>query len=1160
MLDDEDQLARAALRVLQDVAETDEKLGNALAQLMAPTGGDPTRLRDWLAETANGAQGHPALANYVSGGHIDKLVTIARAGTVNVVAGAPRKSLFGLPRAIADFTGREADVAELTALLDEPHGAPRGVVIAAIAGKPGVGKSTLALHVAHCVADRYPYAALYANLRGAQPQRLSAASVLEGFLRDLGLSGNEIPEGVDRRSSVFRAQLHGRRALVVLDNAHNEAQVRPLLPGSATCAVIITSRSPLGGLEDARLRPLDVLGPSSAVELLGKLIGSDRIADESEAAARIVLLCGGLPLALRIAGGLLAQHPTARLEGLARRLADERRRLDELRLGDLEVRASFALSYDSLDAEAARLFRRLSVLTGPDFGSEVVAALNDDDAAVTERVLIRLAHSQLLDAPAANRYRFHDLIAVFARERATAQESGDALDVVAARARHWYLGQANAAAGITDSEAHRPTVGLREPERHDPTRWFALERANIVAAVEQAHDAGDWVTTHQLVLGIEHHLSLAHWDEWQKVHELGLDAARRAGDTHSEAQSLGGLGCVYFERGRCEEAIECHEQAAEMLRVLDDPQCEAVALGQLGSDYGAVGRWDDAIACLTQSIDLLGEIGDRLGEAQTRANLATVYVDRGSWDDAIDCFGESIRTMRELGDALGEAKALGNLGTVHSRQGRWQDAIACHDRCAAITRSLGDLHGEAHTAVHIGIVYEDQGRWAEAAERFQWSLETMRRLGDRHGEAVALANVGRMHSKSARWDDAIRCLRLSLALTRELGDAQGEAQTLALIGGIHADQARWDEAVACYLHSLRMMQDLGDRAGEAETVGGLGGVYAEQGYWDQAISCFERSLQTMRDLGNSKGEAQMLGNLGILYLDLGRWDDAVSYHEQSVRMMRKLGDPQGEAAALNNLGNAFRVQGRAEDAISCYERSVQAKRDVADTHGEAQTMINLANAYSDQSRWDDAIACYQQSLQTMRHLKDQRGEAQALGNLGNAYSEQARWAEAARCQKQCLDTMRELGDRQGEAYALGNLANVYTAQGRETEAIDCFEQVLRTARDMGDRYSEAGVLLNLGAMAGESGAKDEAVGYLTLAHAIFDDLGARETATAKALLDQASRARTAYTGPKSAPHSLADPQGAAALNKLFIDDLARWTALPWMKRRLTKRPQRPEGI
>ena len=333
-----------------------------------------------------------------------------------------------LPPSVADFTGRDAEVAAVLELLggDDLQGA-KAVVISAVAGKPGVGKTTLAVYVAHRLQGEFPDGQLYGNLQGAQGQPLEPGEVLVRFLRALGMDGSSIPDGLEERVERYRMLLAGRRVLVVLDNAAGEAQVRLLLPGSSTCGVVVTSRARLTGLEGARLVDLDTLPPRVAVELLAPVAGPVRVAAEPDAAGAIVGYCGRLPLAIRIAGARLAARPAWTLAWLAERLADERRRLDELTAGDLEVRASIAFSYRALPEQRQRVFRRLGLLEAPDFPAWVAAAVLDLDPARGEELVDGLVDAQLMevageDAAGQLRYRFHDLLRVYARERAAAED------------------------------------------------------------------------------------------------------------------------------------------------------------------------------------------------------------------------------------------------------------------------------------------------------------------------------------------------------------------------------------------------------------------------------------------------------------------------------------------------------------------------------------------------------------------------------------------------------------------------------------------------------------------------------------------------------------------------------------------------------------------
>jgi hypothetical protein len=373
------------------------------------------------------------------------------------------------------------------------------VVVSAVAGQAGIGKTALAVHVAHRLRDRFPDGQLYVNLRGAQQQQLPATLVLGRFLRALGVDGAAIPEDAEEREALYRARLADRRVLVVLDNAAGEAQVRPLLPGTPGCGVLVTSRARLAGLEGARLVHLDVLEEPQALELVGRIVGAERVAAEPDAAAQIVGFCGRLPLAIRVAGARLAARPGWPLSRLAELLADARRRLDQLAAGDLEVRASLALSYQALSVEQQRALRLLSLLEVGDVSTWLAGPLLGVGHDQAEALVEGLADAQLLELAAggptaASRYRLHDLIRLYARERSAAEDGPPERTAALAGVAAGWLALAEQADARLPVTANVVTFGgaarwlfpraLVERLLADPLAWFELERANLLATVE----------------------------------------------------------------------------------------------------------------------------------------------------------------------------------------------------------------------------------------------------------------------------------------------------------------------------------------------------------------------------------------------------------------------------------------------------------------------------------------------------------------------------------------------------------------------------------------------------------------------------------------------------------------------------------------------------
>jgi DNA-binding SARP family transcriptional activator/tetratricopeptide (TPR) repeat protein len=728
-----------------------------------------------------------------------------------------------LPPDIEDFTGRQAAVAQVQRLLERERAT--AIVISAIAGKAGVGKTALAVRVAHRLRPRFADGQLYVNLRGAEAQALDPAEVLAGFLRALGIEGARIPEGLEERVRQYRSRLADRRVLVVLDNAASEAQVRPLLPASHGCAALVTSRARLSGLEAAHPLTLDVLNPDHAVRLVAKLAGPARVAAESEAAQAIVRLCGLLPLALRIAGARLASRPQWRLTLLADRLADERRRLDELASGDLEVRASLALSYHGRSQQERQLFRRLGALAAPSFPAWVAAALLDSKPAKAEGLLERLVDAQLVEAAGQDqagqlRYRLHDLLRIYARERLDEEEPALAQQASLNRLLGAYLtlgeradamlepsGLARYGRGpVQGQHADHPAVATVE---RDALGWLEAERASLVAAVKQACDAGLWEPGWRLADTLASFFEVhAHWDDWQHTHTQALAVARRAGDRDAEGRVLGSLGELHWNRDRL----------------------------------------DDAVSCLQQSLAAFRETGNRRGELHCLLTLGGIDVRQGRFGDASARFEQSLAGFRELGWRSGEANALYELGQLHRQQGRLEEAIVCLLESLTLMRAVGDRPWEAPILRNLGLTHSMQGRFGEAIACLDQSLALARATGDRHGEAYVLQSLGEVHHKQGCLEDAVSCLTQSLALARATGDRATEAYALHTLGDVRRDQGRLEEAAGCLEHCLATFRNLGYRPREAQALKSLGLLLAAKRDPAAARLAWQTALAIFREL------------------------------------------------------------------------------------------------------------------------------------------------------------------------------------------------------------------------------------------------------------------------------------------------------------------------
>jgi DNA-binding SARP family transcriptional activator/tetratricopeptide (TPR) repeat protein len=621
---------------------------------------------------------------------------------------------YQLPPDVASFTDREEELAVLRASVHTATGvtAPSSVVLA-IDGNPGIGKSALAVRAAHGLAPDFPDGVLYANLRGAEAnQPATPTAVLDYYLRALGVPDQDVPADLTVAVGRYRSELAGKRMLIVLDNAASEAQVRPLLPGTAGCAAIVTSRARLA-LQEAIPLTLDLLAEADALDLLNRLDRWGRVDAEPGAAARVVRACGRLPLALQIAGSRLGNRSTWTVAHLAARLSDERRRLGELRVGDLDVRASFALSYQDLAADDARTFRLLGLLDAPDVAPGVVAALTGATVKDAEATLERLLDNRLLEQTKPGRYGLHDLLRLFAREQAETEEPPRERKAALVRALHWYLALAEQADELLKPaslrrDRHRPeqVPGAGLADRAAALAWLGDERANLVAAARQA-------AAHQdpAVASIAWRLGDAlfgffdlrkNWSDWQAVCEPAVAAARRAGTAIDAARALNRLGIVYREQRRLPEAMAQQQQALALSRQVGDAGVEGSVLNNLGITYQDQKDFTAAIACHRQRLAIARRLGDRYSEGATLNNIGDVYREQGRFEEAITSLEQSLEIFGELGERRAVGMVLNNLGEVCCAQGRFQDAITYHERGSAISREVSDRYSEAINLVGLG--------------------------------------------------------------------------------------------------------------------------------------------------------------------------------------------------------------------------------------------------------------------------------------------------------------------------------------------------------------------------------------------------------------------------------------------------------------------------
>ncbi len=735
-----------------------------------------------------------------------------------------------LPTGVRIFAGRSDEVGKLTRLLDQfDEGVAGTLVISAIGGAAGVGKTALAVHWAHKVADRFPDGQLYVNLRGYDPGKpMPAADALARFLRSLGVPGQDIPAEEDERAARYRSILAGKRMLLILDNAGSVEQARPLLPGSPTCVVVVTSRDALTGLvarDGATRLDLDLLPLDDAISLLRSLIGV-RVDVDPDAATALAVQCCRLPLALRVAAELAASQPTAPLAALVAELGDLQRRLSLLDAGGDQhtaVRTVFSWSYRQLGAEAARTFRLLGLHPGLDFEPYAVAALTGTTLAQAGQALELLAHAHLIQPATQDRYGMHDLLRAYARELAAVHDRDHEQRAALTRLFDYYLHTATTAIDILVAVGRQLRPRVTAPASPAPPltdsatarSWLDRERATLVAVAVHAAQGGWPGHVTRLATTLVHYLyTNDYYSEGITIHGLAHQAARQMGDRAAEAAALIGLGRIDLQQGR-------HQQASSRFQ---------------------------------EARDLYREVSDRAGQADAANNLGTVDLQYGRWHHAAEHFREAMALYHEVGDMLRQARALGNLGVIDRRQGRYQQASERQQKALAIFREFGDQAGQVAALIRLGAVALRTGRHAQAAEYFEQAVTLSRDIGDRSSQATALTRLGDVALRVSRYQQAIEYQEQSRMLFREIGDPGGEALALNGLGEALLAVGQPAQAGTKHATALDLASRAGDKPERARAHDGLGHAYHAAGDDEQAREHWQQALTLYTELGVPEAE------------------------------------------------------------------------------------------------------------------------------------------------------------------------------------------------------------------------------------------------------------------------------------------------------------------
>jgi tetratricopeptide (TPR) repeat protein len=675
-------------------------------------------------------------------------------------------ALSGLPTGSAAFTGRDTDLCTLLDFLvpsvagadsaSKPPGAspPSTVVVAAVGGLAGIGKTELAIQAVRTALGRgwFPGGVLFVDLFGYDPARsLDPGQALEGFLRALAIPAEHIPPHTQDRARLYASVLaayarEGRRILVVIDNAATEMQVKPLLPTEPGNKAIVTSRDTLGML-GAHLLDLDVLSCENAVHMLDRALrvarpSDSRVTDHPADAVRVAQLCGGLPLALQISAALLSEDPRRSPAEMAADLDDERTRLEELSYADTEVRAAFDLSYQRLDPDRAHLFRLLTINTGPDISTQATAALVDADERAVRHDLEALARAHLIDHGSSHgRWRMHDLVRLYARQLADIQGDAGGRELARNRLLLYYLHTAEAAddhlRALPDAPVPPDFTGL-----DSALAWFDAERSNLVAAVTMAADHGRDQIAMRLPACLTQYFGWRQrFDEQLATTTICLAAARRLGNPGDEAKALLLHGSALRNVGQFEEAITTQRRAVALFRLTGRRIDEGLALINLGNALRDAGRFEDAITAYQDAAPIARQSGDHHFEASVLGPLGRALRNMGRLEEAITAQQEAAAFFRESRDSTGEGMALNELGISLRESGRFDEAIDAHQRAAALFQEPRTPHFHGEALNNLGLALREAGRFLEAIIAHRDAADIFREINDLHNEGDALNNL-----------------------------------------------------------------------------------------------------------------------------------------------------------------------------------------------------------------------------------------------------------------------------------------------------------------------------------------------------------------------------------------------------------------------------------
>jgi tetratricopeptide (TPR) repeat protein/DNA-binding XRE family transcriptional regulator len=812
-----------------------------------------------------------------------------------------------LPNTVPDFVERADGVTEQ--VLELLGAGERSLTLAptviVIAGRAGIGKTALALHIAHRVRGEFHHGQLFADLKGLRSDPPSPADVIGGFLQQLGVPSSDLPVGEHERVALYRARMADRRVLVVCDNVADLAQIRPLMPTTPSSALIVTSRSRLRGLEVTYRADLELMRAPAARSFLSALAGETRVEAEPDDATAIVELCGYLPLALRAAGALLASRPLWSLSWFRTRLSDEHRRLSMLQVEDLDVRASFALSYEALILPAQDAFRTLGLVDARTFSPWMVAAMLERNTDESESLLDLLVEAQLVDADGPDECGFvrcglHDLVRDYARELVAADiTEGDnaalarLLDVslIITSAAAGALGLLNTPCATPQTEGEYPgwlDADTIAAVTANPWAWFERERETLAALVEQAYgqrlDDRSWRLAETLQPFFQ---ARADWQLWQSTHGFAWRAAARAGDRAGTAAIERGLGVLCHDLGRFADA-EAHCLAAMRAFASLGRQSDVARVQcNLGDAHRYSGRLNEAVEAFEESLAVFDETTDEREIAAAKYRLGDTFRGLSRWQRSETNLRASRQIVEHLGDALHLARTDVRLAMLYRDQSLTRVAIPLCRQALPVFQALGDRRWEGRTLRQLALLARNEGDPVLALDYLDSARPIFHDLGDRRTLAVITRNEGDTYRYASDHDRALGILRSALDEFQEIGDPRWEARTWLGLADTHRAIGDYDAALDQARKGVALLAALKDVPGRARGARTVGLIQRDGGDVAAALDSLHESLTTYDQLGDTLWGARALGAIAGIHDHEGQ--DSTSLRSEVTARCRAAG-------------------------------------------------------------------------------------------------------------------------------------------------------------------------------------------------------------------------------------------------------------------------------